>query len=414
MNLKRNQLITDLLHLFLQFIILYMLTALVLRSFFSDAAFKALLLLPVPFLSYAIQRRMKHIWSFLLLHISLLSIYVMLAEHPLLKAVYGIYIAGLSIYAFYQRHKSACQTMGLPYPVLILVFINICSYYLHMPDIQKLCFYLSLAYIILYVLTLYLSNLSRFAHNHADLQNVPFQQIRSSNHVLTLFLSGLFLFIMVVFSYLPLGTMLSALGKVLLGLIRWLVSLLPQSKEKPAQMTPVEETAAPAFDLPPSEPSRFMEMISEILQWIATILAIAGFLALILYGIYCLYRYFYLTSEKTCNDEVVFISPLTKKERTAKADRHSHRLFFGRSNNDTIRKLFAKAVSAKANGYSKLSRSMTPYQLSEFALGSSKDIRNPAELEDKKQQLTASYEKARYSDKLCSREEVRKVKELLK
>ncbi len=414
MNIKRNQLVIDLISTLLQFIIVYMLIAIALRTFFTDAALKALLLLPAPFLSYAIRRTMKHIWSFLLLHAALFALYVFTARHPLLMAAYGIYLMAIIIYAFYQRHRSADQGISSPYMALFLLFFYLCSYFLHMPDMQKLCFLLAIIYILLNVINIYLSNLSRFARNHADLQNVPFQQIRSSNHVLIMFLSGLFLLTMLVFSYVPLGAVISYVGKILLRVLRMLLSLIHLSEPDVPEEAAPQEAAPATYDIPPAEPSRLMQLISEIFQWIATILMIAAVLALILYGIYRLYRYFYLKSEVAMKDEVVFISPISRKERTARKNGHSRLWSFGRSNNDTIRKTFAKAVSANRKGNAQLSKNMTPSQLSEYALGSAGFTQPPAEFDDKKQQLTAHYEKARYSDRQCTREEVRKVKELLK
>ncbi len=415
MNIKRNQLIIDLINILMLFMLAYLFIAIALRSFMADSAIKTLFLLPAPFLSYAIRRSMKHIWSFLLLHAAVLTLYLSVAGHPLLTAAYGVYLVSVTIYAFYQKQRPAEHSSIPPYSVLVILFLYICSYFLHMPDMQRLSFLLAITYILLNVLSMYLSNLSRFARNHADIQNVPFQQIRNSNHVLVMFLCGLFFLAMLVFSYVPLGAIISYLGRMLQRILRMLLSLIHLSEPEASQETAPEDAAPPAYDIVPSESSWLMQLISEIFRWLATILIIAAAIALILYAIYRLYRYFYLKSEAVFQDEVEFISPYAKKEHAPRKVRHSRHWLFGRSNNDTIRKIYAKSVAANSNGITKPSKSMTPDQLSRYALGrTGTDARAEENEEGNSQLLTSHYEKARYSNEECTREEVRSVKELLK
>ena len=80
-----------------------------------------------------------------------------------------------------------------------------------------------------------------------------------------------------------------------------------------------------------------------------------------------------------------------------------------------IRKSFAKAVSVNTKGNKALSASLTPSQLSEYAIGQTRISSSLSAEEDRKKELlTSFYEKARYSDQECTRDEVKQVKEILK
>lgn len=415
MNFRRHQLIIDLINILMQFTIAYLFLTIALHNFIEGAALLTLFLLPAPFLSYAIRKYTKHIWSFLLLHIALLALYGM-AFHPVLLVIASsIYLVILTIAAFYQKQREGNYGYLSMFAVTIFLLLYICSYLAGMPDMQQLCFTLAIMFILLGVLKQYLINLSRFAHNHEDNRNMPFQQIRNSNHVLMAFLCSLFFVVMLIFSRFPLGAALSYIGTLALRVLRFLLSLIRFS-EPEESMDAVPEKENPAdFDMTPGETSWIMELLSRIVQWIATILIIASITALILYAIYRLYRYFYLKSEGTLKDEVEFISPYTKREWMKRDKKKAQQKLFGRSNNHMIRKSFAKAVSTNTKGSKTLSASLTPSQLSEYAIGQTHISSSPSDDEDRKKELlTSFYEKARYSDQECTKDEVKQVKEILK
>lgn len=61
----------------------------------------------------------------------------------------------------------------------------------------------------------------------------------------------------------------------------------------------------------------------------------------------------------------------------------------------------------------KISKTLTPTQLSEYALTGIQPENSAANME-KKKLLTSYYEKARYSNQQCSKEEVETVKRIIK
>jgi hypothetical protein len=203
-------------------------------------------------------------------------------------------------------------------------------------------------------------------------------------------------------------------------LIRFLISLI-RFEEPEYIPEPEEEEQMTVEDYPIPEPSRLMEIIQEILQWVVTIFVITFIIALIMYTLYQIYQYFYLKSEEVMKDKIEFLSPFTQKERIKWERGKMFRNVFGRSNNALIRKFFTQAVTANLKPDIKLDRSLTPSQLSNIILPIPSDATTPSAKDNqtmehkiKKKQITEYYEKARYSNEECSKDEVQFLKKLLK
>jgi hypothetical protein len=79
-----------------------------------------------------------------------------------------------------------------------------------------------------------------------------------------------------------------------------------------------------------------------------------------------------------------------------------------------VRKYFYKSVIKHIDEEKKLSDTLTPMELSEYALSNEGSIGKDEAKEERKIQLTAYYEKARYSKEECSKEDVQTVKHMLK
>lgn len=416
MNIKLHHTFIDLINILLQFIIAYLLLSILQRFLDPASALHTLLLLPAPFISYAIKKYTRHFWSFMLLHLLLITLYALLVSNPFVKVLYITYLILLTITSYYNKHKAQYSHNTSIFYILFIFILYLGCQLLHMPDMQQLCFLLGLVYIMLFLLNMYLLNLDRFVQEHSHLTNAPFQQIKNSNNVLAAFLCGLFLLAMLLFSRLPLGSSLTALVKLLVRLISAFFSLFHSKEPDPVieEMPVPEETPMPD-GLPAAEHSYLIELLSRIFEWLATIITIAGIVCLLLYAIYRIYKYFYLKSEEVIRDKVEFISPFIKSERLKKVRKERLHTIFGHSNNAIIRKYFFKAVSLSIDSHTELSKSLTPAQLSEYAIGKSgsKETAAPEE-EEKRQLLTTYYEKARYSNVECTKEEVQRVKNILK
>ncbi len=408
MNIKRHQYAIDFIHILMRFIPAYLFIAILLYYFDSLSAFHAVVFLPAPIISYLIRKHTRHVWSFLTLHAVMLTIYLAVISdiYYILAAV--IYLIILTIVAYYRRNNENKLENTSALLLIPVVMLYIACYFTGMAMLQQICFILSVVYVLLYMLNKYLLNLERFAFNHEGMTNIPFHQITNSNNVMIGFLSGLFLVVMIVFAQVPLDRLIISLGKQFIRLLRYLISLI-QFKE-PEEIPEPEEEDVMIEDYPLQEPSRLMEIISEILQWVAVILMILFVVTVVLYTLYQIYQYFYLKSEETIKDKIEFLSPFVQRERMKRE--HKKRLggLFGRSNNALIRRYFTRAVAANLTPDEVPDKSLTPSQLSGYIL-KEEDI---DDLQNRKNLITGYYEKARYSDEPCTREEVRFLKKLLR
>jgi hypothetical protein len=298
--------------------------------------------------------------------------------------------------------------------IAIFALIYLISNYLKLSNIMQLNYSLAIAYVLLYFLNKYLLNSNEFFLDHDNLVNVPYHQIKNTNNTLMLFLGSLFFISMILFSKLPLSDILFSLGKIIIRILRAFFSLFHRSNSIEEEIEEIVSEADPAMEpLPSAETSELMKVIATILQWIVTIGVFVVLIAIVLYALYQLYQYFYRKNETTIMDKTEFISPFNQRERIKKDAPKRFRTFFGRTNNDEIRKYFYKAVTASKNSNKELSKDLTPAQLAEYAICEGMDM-DAADTAKKKELLTAYYEKARYSNEECSKKEVQIVKDILK
>ena len=407
---RKHQPAIDYINILMQFLIAYLTMTVILYLFDTKAPLRVLVVLPAPFLSYLIRRHTSHIWSFLLCHIVLAAVYLPFSRSIYYITAFVIYLLVLTSISYYIRHRKQDLKNTSLFLLLYFLFLYVSCYLVDFKELLPLCFALAVSYTMLYIINHYLLNLDRFVCNHAHIVNIPFRQIRNTNHILMAFLCCLLLLSMLCFSKLPFGSLLALLGSLLFRILRSLVTWLSRLKV-PEEEWAEEQPEPSRTELPMAEPSRFMEILSAIFQWTITIALIIGTVILILYTIYKIYQHFYLKGEAAIKDEVEFLSPFERKEKLFRKQGKLNLHLFGRSNNGAIRKYFAKAVIANAGSEPQLSKSLTPSQLSEYAVLSGE---YPSSEREDRMLVTSCYEKARYSNEACTREEVQQVKKLLK
>jgi hypothetical protein len=414
MNYKMHHTSVDIINILLHFIIVYLAINFLLHFFIPNSALYVCILLPAPFLSYIIKRRTGHVWSFLLLHLLLIAAYAYTISNLYLKIAFLSYLVILTFVTYYKKNKLPYRKNTDPLYLLLLLTIYLGCYSTRYQTGMQLCFALGIVSILLYLINQYLLNLDSFVYEHSDIKNVPYPQIRNSNNVLVTFLYGLILFVMLIFSRLPLRNYLETLAKLFLRMMRFLVSLIHINppEDLPDLILPPEEIP---MDIPEQDPSYLIELIIKILTWLANIVAFAVILVFIIYIVYRIYKYFYLQNRETV-DKIEFISPFGKKERVKRVSRQKQQSKkFGHTNNAMIRKLFYKAVSSNISGHAELAKRLTPSELSEYAIVKAENEETAApEINKKRQLLTTYYEKARYSKEECSKEEVQLIKTILK
>ncbi|MGB8454564.1 MAG: hypothetical protein WCD89_19815 [Anaerocolumna sp.] len=423
MNNKHYHFLIDFINILLRFLASYIIigTAILFTSKDTASVIKTFILLPAPFISYLLGRHLKHIGSFLALHITMMAVYTFTSHNGFVITFYMVYLVILTIIALNNRlqEEKPCKTNTSLILSAVFPAIYLLNHYLGITELDGLIFTLVTLFVLFYFLNMYLINFEGFFQKHSSMSNVPMKQIKNTNHILILFFGIICVVVMLFFSTLPVKELLSVIGSLLIGLLRAFFSLFPGNGEEAAPLDNVQpETSVPPLGLTDAkEPSLLFQYIQDILLGLVTIAMIAGAIALILYGLYRIYQRFYEKKYNNFRDVTEFISPFDKREKINRNDPGAvGNQFFGnfpRSNNGKIRKYFYKSVlSQKKNDT--LLKNLTPTQLSEYALngqnGLSADMIDPENVK----QLALYYEKARYSKEECTKEEVMQVKTIIK
>ncbi|BCJ93473.1 hypothetical protein acsn021_10420 [Anaerocolumna cellulosilytica] len=401
------------------------------------------LLLPAAYVSLAIQKRTRHIWSFFLLHVLMIGGYAFLAPSPIHILLYLPYMFALLISGFKTRllEEERPAANASLYLVSIFILLYFAAKYFKLPEITSYLFCWLIIYVLLYYINMYLINFEKFFRTHAGLSNVPIQKIKSTNHTLVLFFASLSLGVMVLFQYIPLNKLIILLKEIVLSIIKSILSFLKQFEG--AETIPEQNSNDAPIDFSvfidkEQVPSPFWEFFQKIITGFITFSVFAFVIGLVIFSLYKLYRLFYERKYTFLTDKTEFISPFDQKESlgfpTIKTFLERFRPAYGSAPRERIRKLFFKAVSS-STAYEEIKNSMTPKELSKIALGAQKEytlftnknqgqkkisypngvesLTNYAKGESPQKQLTYYYEKARYGKEACTKEDLQRVKSLL-
>lgn len=419
MDNKRYHNIIDFINILQKFMIAYSIITLLLMIKDSSSVTRTFCLLPVPFISYLIGKYTKHIWSFLILHFIMIAFYILTSSTIMISVLYGLYLMIITAMEFYQKLKIVKPAESNTSLLFLIVFFGMyhLSVYIKHPELKQLIFVLAIVYMLLYFINMYLINFNTFFRNHDNMRNVPMGQIKNTNNTLIIFFGSLCLFVMLIFTRLPFYEILSYIGSLLLRITKFLFSLL--RGESIAQPLTFEDSSANEFEFYPEseDPSPITQFLVNCIENLVKLALIVGIIALFVYVIYKVYHFFYKNKLNYFKDKTEFISPFDKMENFKKDSKITpikrfHNIF-GQSSNEKIRKHFYKAVISHTNSTYPLTKDLTPSQLAKHALNEGSDLNSLSGLE-KSKQLTKYYEKARYSNVECSKEEVQSVKNILK
>jgi hypothetical protein len=381
----------------------------------------SLILLPAPVISLLSAPYLKHIWSFLALHLALIAVYSFTGANAFVTAFYILYLILLTIVAFNKRLKpdSPVKTNSSLLYLSVFVILYLVNHYVKLTNIDGLLLFLVTLFILLYLLNMYLINFEGYFRNNSNLSDIPIRQIKSTNHMLMTFFVGFCVLVMLFFTTLPLENLLTAAGGLLLILLRFVFSLFPnKSEEALPQESMQTEPAPPPFQfMDEGKSSVILDFIWNFILGLFVVALIAGAAALFIYTIYRIYKLFYDKKNISSRDSTEFISPFDKKEKLYKeTDIKSYNRFFAafsRSNNNRIRKLLFHSVKSHKKE-SQLTATLTPIQLSEYALTGQIGMSLDAPVKEKVTELAAYYELARYSAYECTKEDVLQVKNIIR
>lgn len=236
-----------------------------------------------------------------------------------------------------------------------------------------------------------------FLRLHSDVDRLPVGQMKQVGGIfMGIFLAALSALLAVV-PFLDGDRILSYVGNVIRVIVQFLISFLePGSSEADIQ----QGQSAPRGmmpELPPVERG----WLAEFLDKVATIAGYCIIAALVLYLLYLFFQKvkYWLRPRSFDDDEKVFLKPeLFSELLDRKKEKREKRLWMDFSYNGRVRKWYKKAVQQKNVRKKKIPFSASPSEIEAIA--------GFEEHEAAQRKLHMLYEKARYSEHGCGREDI--------
>ncbi|HWT75872.1 MAG TPA: hypothetical protein VN258_14305 [Mobilitalea sp.] len=410
---RHYQMRIDILNMLLRFMLTFTILGMVALLYTNSAVYvwKSLILFQASVLSFLISKFTKHIWSYLVLHLVLLTCFILITDDIILRVLYIIYIVCFALTQFVVELNHKIKNTPLAFLVIFIGMYCICRYkYAEELPLTRFFFILALTYGLIYILNRYLINFYIYLKKHEEKANIPLKQMNKSNNIFITGFLMLSLLVMMFFTKLPIGKVFRLLGLLIRNLLRALFSVLTNAPAETEKDKVIPEDQMPQYDMEMDytviKTPEILLKILKVILYITFILFVVLLITLIIYGLYRIYKRYYQIRGKGFEEgQVEVISPFEKIDLRFLRGRISKKnLFgmFGRSNNDRIRKQYMKAIQTNTEP-EKVLKYYTPTELSQYAV----------EPEVRKH-LTDLYEKARYSNEECSKEDVQSVKKILK
>jgi hypothetical protein len=390
----------------------------------TASVWRLLILFQAAVISFIIDRYTKNFLIFIALHLPLIALYLLITDDLFLRVIYCLFIFSFGAIGLALHLKDKIMNTPLAFCVIFLAMYSVGRY--TFPEeivLSRFFFYLAIAYGMLYILNKYYINLYIYLQKNKDKANIPLKQIKSSNRIYVMGFIYLSFITMLAFTKFPTDKIISGIGNLIVRFLRmvffWFTSK-PQEEYTPPEAIPKLDDMYNINQMPivpDQRHSEFWEFVYRITV-ITFSAAIAVLVAsLLFYGLYRVYKLYYKLRETNDSDEQVeIISPFSKSGLNLFEEFMSrHKKFgnlFAKSYNDKIRRQYMKAIQ-KHTKEDQILKYDTPAQLSQYAVDQDEKQAEAAKKE-KENNLTALYEKARYSNEECSREDDQAVKKLLK
>lgn len=371
---------------------------------------RACIILPVFFVSAISIRRIKSLAVYLLTAIllsgSLFLIGSSLAEQIYLTAA-GAIVFLIRIPARLNQEHDLLDTPGL-FGLLVFGISYIGGLAVHSETVCLFAYRLAFCYLIVLILHTNLSNMESYLKQNRDIANIPGHQILSTNRIMLLIFCAAALTGMLFLPASGLSSLFYRLGDCLLWLVRAFFSRLG-SKEEPEvipETTAAEASQNQMLSLPADSSPAWLTELLNILSFLLAGIILLALLAGLVYCLIGLFRRFY---RPVCenDDRQEFI----KKERSdtsvqAQRKKRETSLLFSFSPDAVIRKVYKrsirKGISASAEKrQTPVPGGFSPDELEDYA-GLARDAH--------RETLHALYEKARYSNLECTREDAARLK----
>lgn len=410
MNTNQIKKISDFLSILMNFLMAY--SFLLLLVFFQTkgyvSPFNQLFLVFMPILASFYRRRIHQIIGFFLIHIFTGTLLVLiLSSNSTEQICFGLYCAVImffSLAAKISKKPVIRNLLPIAFYISIFFLIFIAAGAYQAEEVKRLTVFAFFVFILIYYICLYLDEFCNFIyHNQHSTNNMPIHRIFGQGSLQLFFFLCVSLFISFITSFLHLNTLLLQIKNALYNLFRWILlqfvtTVPPKSPGQNSKMPPSAEVSGA---LP-----EWLRILAIILSYGIFIITVVFILTSIASFLYKIYKKFYETKDKVL-DKRERLSFHSKKESLLanRKKRNSVSFLKPKDNNEKIRKSFF--ITVKKN-IQKETRKGAAYRTpSEFDY-----LFENADKKEALEQLSEYYEKARYSQDLCTKEEAAHAKEL--
>jgi len=382
----------------------------------EDTAYLSLLVFPALIIAYIIRTLCRHLSVFLLLHLMLafaLSLVCRTGVFQILLFILGMLIGSVSLY---QRLNVEHIEKG-PASPLLLILVTVFYFISNLTGITFFQHYLIYGLILsalFYCLAHYLTNYRTYFITALAKTNVPMKQIRHTCHgfiALFLTLSGLFMSAM---SKLPIQSLLQ---KIYSLIELPLHKIFSSTSHRMSETLGTDELMIPKRKktvvlASKGSSSLFFVILNKVLYILLVLAVISAIIAAIIFFCYMINQRFYAGKGSSNTDHKEFISPFSiKKEKESVSKEYpQHTFFLFASTKDKMRRYFYYVLKPKVDSSKTacLTSSQITHSINESSSGLLKETHDEAELN----KLHLLYDKARYSNEECTKEEYQQMKKI--
>ncbi len=378
-----------------------------------------LLLFFVPLMLFAvIRKKCGNFFVFILFHVLISGLLVFIFSGLEERVVIGgasVFLAFSSVYVRMKGEQMEEECPSIASLVLFLVCYAAASQ-IERPQVMQICHYEVCLFLILFSAYKSLSSTTMFLKENEKIDNLPARQIKGSYQSLL----GIFIIFlatgMFLMPYLPVSKLFEGAARLIKMVIRKILLLLKWIFTRDvSEMEFWEESKSGEIGaIEAGEPSLLAQFLEWFLVLAVGIVLTAGAIYLLIRFFYELYRRFYEKNQETTDEsELIWESPV--KIHMVR-NRQKKLMISEKGINDKIRHLYKKSIRKKFGAKIAIPVFLTPTELEQLSEEKNMDATARTEIDawdEKRKQRIQLYQKARYSQYECNKQELEAMKKNL-
>lgn len=371
-----------------------------------------LLVLYIPLIFYAFfRKKCAGFFVFMLSHAAVLfGFFLLLPAGEMRFSVCGC-VAVMAVSSFCMRTASGEGLQRCPSASSVASFLAVymIAGFMQRPCLMQLSYYEAFLFLILFAIHKNLENTAGFLKSSQGIANLPSGQIKGMNRMLLVLFLLFLTAAMVLMQYLPSGYLLQGTGGLLLLILRSILKILIwifSGKTSEPDMSG-SIAAEPAVLPEAGGASVLLQILDGLIRVAASLAIVAGAVYLTARIFYGLYQRFY-EQQKQAADESEFLWKLPLDNMKIKDKRKKNENLKNTGTNHRIRRIYKKSIRKQYGRKTSVPSYMTPAEL-EADIAAKKEGWDLAETA---RQRAVLYEKARYSQHECEKQELEMMKQM--